>query len=583
MHAPRHITYLAAAALAVAPACGNGAPGGPESPPAGSAPVTAGTASADRAPAAPRDPAMDRQLTASAEAYAAYEQGVALSTTLPVQAAARFRRALGLDPAFAPAGYRLALVSTMLSHEAEARRGIDAALAAKEHLPDPYRTAAVPLSHFIQGAFDLANASLDDALAANPSDPDLHYLAGMLASCSCEYFDPDETIAHLELAIDGGLDTPFVRDRLMDAYELKGMTNYALNKANERLATHPDMIEAISEVGRVRIARGEYADAIEAADEVVRRGEDVFVQGLAPAFLLTGQHEQIAAMYDPDTQHDSAAANLITHLHAGLNDVYMGRFSSAERHFERGAEFAPAPWESNRKALFYLLAGRVRAVQGRHREAASALEAAQQAGGAQPVLEYALGLNHLQSGEPALAQRVVNRLAKESHRSRPGWTEPWRRLMVGEMALASGQATRAVDDLRDAWNLERPLAVDCVVSHADAYFLDALGRAYLAARRPEDALQAFEQIRALGIRGLNEPVITVMALYYSGAALDSLGRKQEARRRLMQFVYLWGKADSAASRGGGRAQPPQNALGGLSRGPWSFMLYWTPFVKSCSS
>jgi len=543
MKAAPQVTYLAVAMLALEPGCGGSPPESPASPVEVAAP--SGEAAATGAPpAARRDPMLDRDLTASAEAFAAYREGVGLSYSVPMQALARFRKALDLDPEFAPAAYRLALVSTMVAREGDAQRGVAAAIAGKTRLPDPYRTAAVPLSWFVGGAFDLANATVAEALGKYPDDPDLHYLAGMLASCSCEYFDPDAVIAHLERAVDGGLDTHLVRGRLMDAYEMKGMTNWSLSRANERLALHPDLLDAISEVGRARIARGEYADAIEAADEAVRRGEDVFAQGLAPAFLLTGQHEQIAAMYDPEMERtNSASANVLTHLHAGLNDVWMGRFSTAEEHFERGAEFVPAPWDRSRKALFYLLAGRVRSVQGRHKEAASAFEAAEQASGSEPVLEYAIGLNHLQAGSPTMALRVVNRLAKENHRSRPGWTEPWRRLMIGEIALAGGEATRAVEDIRDAWNLERPLATDCIVAHSDAYFLDALGRAYLAARRPEDALQAFEQIRALGIRGLYQPEISVMALYYSGAALDSLGRAQEARRRLLQFVYLWSKAD----------------------------------------
>ncbi|HET9481334.1 MAG TPA: tetratricopeptide repeat protein, partial [Candidatus Polarisedimenticolia bacterium] len=206
----------------------------------------------------------------------------------------------------------------------------------------------------------------------------------------------------------------------------------------------------------------------------------------------------------------------------------------------------PSAWEKSQRARFLLLLGRLHWLEGRHREAGAALRSAIDEGGPEGVLEYALGMNHLAAGEPDLASRAAYRLGQERHESRPGWTEPWRLLLVGEVALAAGDVAPAIEQFRSAWRLESPLAIDCIAGHSDAYFLDALGRAHLAGGRHGEALAAFDQILALGIRGLHQPEIVVPALYRSALALEALGRRPAAAERLRRFVRLWGSAQPAS-------------------------------------
>ncbi|HEY3177023.1 MAG TPA: hypothetical protein VGK94_14810 [Candidatus Polarisedimenticolia bacterium] len=497
-------------------------------------------------PPAPRDYHLDRDLTASAEAFKAYAEGVDLSRRLPVQAAARFRRAVMLDPGFAPAHYRLAMAGLLLSRRDEAAAEIKAAMDNQERLPEPYRSVAPVLQHFAAGAFDLVVAALPDALARQPFDPDLHYLAGVTCASSCDHFDPNGAVEHFEQVLSADPGHAPARAALMAAYAMKGMNDWWLSRAMEYQSVNPQLSEAVAEVGKVRTARGEYGDAIEVADEILRRGEDVYALGLAPAFILAGHNKQVADMWDPEMERrNSPAANMLTHLHAGINDVWLGRFDKAVQHFERGAEFLPGPWERSGRALFLLLLGRTHALTGRAREADAAFEAAQQVAGQRPVLEYCLGVNKLRSAPAAEAERVARRLGQEVRVSQPGWNEPWRRLLLGEIALAAKEPTRAIDEFRQAWQLEKPLATDCIVQYTDAYFLDALGRAYLAAGKAQDALAAFDQIRALGVKGLNQPEIVVLALYRSGRALQLLNRGGEARARYRQFLNLWGEGEGA--------------------------------------
>jgi len=513
-----------------------------------SAPSSAPPAGAPPAASLPeiRDVRLDRDMTGSQEAFDVYEEGRRLFDTLPVQAAARFRRAAFLDPGFAPAQYRLAVASIVNSRQADARAAIQAAARSQDRLPEPYRSGLTVMTHFIDGSFDLADATMREALARQPADADLRYLAGTMNSQVCDYFDPNGIIENFEKVLAVEPDYPGARTALMEGYEMKGMLDWVLSRAQQSRSRDPRPAGSAAELGRARIARLEYGDAIEAADELLRRGEDVLGSGLAPAFILTGHFDQLTAMYDPEMERtNSMEANVTTHLHAGINDVWQGRWQSAISHFERGPEFLPAPWEKSMRARFLALLGRVESLVGRTTEADKAFEAGQTSAGPQPVLEYMLGLNMLKAGRLTDAQRAVHRLSQESRPSLPGWNEPWRLLLAGEVALAAGDAPRALDSFREAWRLEEPLALDCIVGHPEAYFLEALGRGYLEARRPQDALQAFERIRALGPRGLHQPEVAILAHFYSARALEALERQPEAAARYGQFLKLWGGSEPA--------------------------------------
>lgn len=503
-------------------------------------------------------------MTASPEAFKVYSEGLQLVDRLPIQAAARFREAARIDPRFAAAQYRLAMADVLASRQGEAQEAIQLAGRNQDRLPEPYRSTLEVAARFIDGAFDLAMASMKDALARQPSNADLHYMAGTIAARVCDYFDPNSVIEHYEQVLAVEPEYPGVRPVLMEAYEMKGMHDWLLSRAQENQSRNPQRPEAIAEMGRARITRGEYGDAMEAADEIARRGEDLFALGLAPAFILTGHYEQIASMYDPEMERtNTSQANVLTHLHAGINDVWLGRFARAVTHFDRGAEYVPAAWEKSSRARFFLLLGRTQSLVGRTREANAAFEAAEMAAGPQPVLEYALGLNLLAAGSREDAERVVHRLGQESRPSQPGWTEPWRFLMTGEIALAAGDASRAVDSFREAWRLEEPLALDCIVGHTDAYFLDSLGRGFLALKQPADSLQAFDRIRSLGMKGIHQPEIAVRAQYYSGRALEALGRRSEALARYRQFVKLWGGAETPPPEVADAKARLQGAVGGI--------------------
>jgi tetratricopeptide (TPR) repeat protein len=223
--------------------------------------------------------------------------------------------------------------------------------------------------------------------------------------------------------------------------------------------------------------------------------------------------------------------------------VWEGRFAQAARRFERGAESARAPWRRAEGARFFLLLARVRSLAGRHAEAVAALQAAQRVAGNQPVLEYLRGLSALSAGQPEEAARAVYRLGHEMRRERAGWTEPWRLLLEGELALARGDAATAAPLVAEAWRLASARPQDCVGVTIEAYFLDAVGRVALASGRPQEALEAFDRIGALGARALHQPEIVVLSLHRSGRALEDLGRGAEAAERYRRFLARWGEAD----------------------------------------
>lgn len=285
--------------------------------------------------------------------------------------------------------------------------------------------------------------------------------------------------------------------------------------------------------------RGEHREAMEAADELIRAGEDVYAHGLAPAFILSGEHELLASMYDAEREGTSTPrVNALTHLHAGINEVWRGRMERAAGHFARGPEFLAAPWRAGHAAMLDLLRARVLALMDRTQEAAMALREAAQAAGERPVLGWAEGVLAIRSGDRPGAARTLARMP-------PG--DPWTGLLAGEIALAEGRPSEGDALVRGAWERARGAPPDCVVGAVDAWFLDAVGRAGLAAGRAEEAVAVFRSLRDLGARGLRAPDLAVMALYHSGRALESAGRPGEAAAAYAAFLRLWEQAGVEAS------------------------------------
>ena len=435
----------------------------------------------------------------------------------------------------------LGISAIAASRPEEAASALERVRSAKADLPGPKRAAADAATALLEGDTTAAWETLDEALRQWPDDPELNLLTGFAAGVTCPNFDPNEVRDHLEAALAGGLSSPEIRSMLQQSYEMTGLHNWSLTRALENLAGHPEQTAAIAEVGRARLARGEYGDALLAADDVVRAGADVFAQGLAPAFILSGRFDEIAAMYDPDSESSSGAdANVLAHLHAGIDEVWRGHLPRAAMHFERGPEFLVGGWQSSRRALFFVLLSRVHLLMGRHQEAVAGLEEARRQEPSEPIIEYLLGAAQLAAGNEEEAEKWIEALAVERRRGQPGWSAPWERLLTGEIALAQGDVAAAIAAFRDAWDMQMHIGIDCITGHVEAYYLDALGRAYLAAGRPEDALGEFEQILALGVRGLHQPEIAVLAHYRSGAALQALGRDEDGRRHLERFLGSWG-------------------------------------------
>ena len=493
--------------------------------------------------ATPRDTNLDRPLTASPDAFRQYEEGAALQHADPVEAMKLLQGAARLDPAFAPAHYRMAVAALLADAPSAGVPAIRAARDAAERLPEPYRTAAEPAALFLEGSFDLLAQRLPEALRIHPGDPDLHLLAGMLAACSCDHFDPTRTARHMKVVLEANPESVPARRMMVEAAGLLGVS---VPFPSRHPAGHVALRRVAAEQGRQSLWKRDIAGAMKAVDEVLRLGGDVPGEGLGPAFILSGDHDGLRALDDSEMEPlRSVGGNVIARLHAGINEMWSGRFGQAASLFERGAEYARAPWQRRDAARLLLLVGRARVLAGRTQEGIGAIEAALRLAPNQGMLHHALGMAELARGDAVAASGAARRLAHEMRRGEPGWTEPWRLLLEGEIALAGGDAPGAVERIRQARRLAGDHPVDCVAGPADAWFLDALGRAALAAGTPAVALEAFDGIIALGPGALNQPDLAVGAIYRSGLALELLGRSAEAAGRLREYLKLWGQSDGA--------------------------------------
>ncbi|MGH9868875.1 MAG: hypothetical protein ACREAA_12010 [Candidatus Polarisedimenticolia bacterium] len=439
------------------------------------------------------DLSAERALAASPAAFEAYQQGASLASADPAAALSLFRKAATLDASFAPARYRLALAAVLVDDDREATPAIRAALEAGDRLPEAYRTAARPLGFLVDGDFARMPEALGAAQASHPDDPDLHLMAA-LAARSCEQFDPASVIEHAAAVLRTAPEDVAAGGLLIEA---AGMLDRPLAEAG---LPAPGNAAA---AGQAALWRGDFDAAIEAVDEVLRAGGDVLAAGLAPAFILTGDPAQVRAMDDSEMEpHRTTTGNATALLHAGINEMGDGQLTLAAELFERGAEYARAPWRRAEAAGLLLLAARARRLEGRGAEEASAIQAARALVGKLGIVEHALALSRLAAGDPAGAAAIAAGLDAE---------DPWRRLVEGEIALAGGDTRQAVEAVQAAWAMKRASPADCVAVRADAIFLDALGRALLAAGRTAEAKDAFGQVTRLGMRGLRQPDLMARA------------------------------------------------------------------------
>jgi tetratricopeptide (TPR) repeat protein len=486
--------------------------------------------------------ALAKELTSSVEAYRAHLRGELRANRLDFLGAVReFQEAVRLDPEFALAQYRLALFSSALGDQSQAREAADRALALVEKLPVASRDLVRAGSHFFKGAYSQAIPFLESVLAKNPENTDALYLLSEIYVHSAR--DADLSLAtalHQRLyALDP--DYPIIW------YELSLFS--ALQGEREKANAVLDAWESREPAGVSEIRA--FLAAVDGRPEEALRLSSPSAGVLSP--LLYGQFAILASDWkrarDTVSQEYGEGWLRAWQLRNRAEFLtYRGAFDAAvtaygEAALATGSEVrddwvagVPASALLSRAELLLLKGD----VEGAKAETKRALAR-------QPLSVrnlYFAGRLAVRNEDIPLAMSYLQTMNEVLATARGSATRIYRDALEGEIALARGETEKARSafekvvqsgEVQSDWG--------AYFSSAGALFRDGLARTYLAEGEKEKAAEALEGLLHSGYERLSLPVLYVQALYKLGILKRELGDEPASRKYLESFLEHWGKAD----------------------------------------
>ncbi|WP_242337611.1 MULTISPECIES: tetratricopeptide repeat-containing serine/threonine-protein kinase [Anaeromyxobacter] len=453
--------------------------------------------------------------TGSFEAYAHYFRGEqAQDATRYQEALQEYRAALGVDPDFALASYRIAYLGEFTGLDAAARRAaIDAAVRGASRVPEKERLLIEAWKAHVDGDEEQAHDLYARAVAAYPQDKEVLYLAGDL------YFhdgDSSQALALFERALE--LD-PIWEPALMhvtDALARLGRIDEMLTRSRSWVEKAPGGA-SYRALARAEMSSGRFEEGERDARRAFELDGNIFSRiTLAEALDLSERHGESEALVRPVAERAEASPDRAKAAAALASSLaYQGRRREAFEVIDRFAAHATSPSEPTLR-LLHLLGEEP---QDAAREEARRLAAS---GWRWEGLPSVLAL----TGDLQAARAQARALP-------PG---PSRALYEGAAAWRGGDPERA-----------RALLRPLLLSPGRGGDL-AIGATWIAA---SVALESHHDEEAIGeLRALRQrpggPARSWMyprSFYLEAVALDRLGQRTSARECLDHLLALLHGAD----------------------------------------
>ena len=273
------------------------------------------------------------------EAYLYGKQRMALrSRTSLSESLEHFRKAVDLDPDFAPAYLGIADAVLLLNYgghlpldEAlrEAGPAIQKAIGLDEGFGAAY--ASLGLMRSLQGDVRAAESALSRAIALDPNNAKAHHWYGDLLIYGLG--DPGAAIPMLQKARRLDPLSPVITVTLGEAYSTSGNLAEGLRYFREALEIDPEFISAFNFMGLGYLSLGDVEMAAYWLEEAANRAPDEFRANFALAFLYRARDDEERAV---------ALARRLQAMQPG-NNISLVTMVSFDR-FEEAIEFAAIDW-----------------------------------------------------------------------------------------------------------------------------------------------------------------------------------------------------------------------------------------------
>ena len=483
--------------------------------------------------------------TSSIEAYRLYAEGIYLHERhREKEAAALFEKAIGVDPAFAVAYAKLAVVTGNMG---------------RFDLRDKYAAQALKLSerltprerYYIEGYYySNRPQTIERAIAAYQQCVNLD--AGHQAcrhNLALQYQNLGripEAIEHYQQLVRRGSTLAITYQQLSETLFAMGEGERALELVTAFLKRNPETAAAYTAHSSILLGMDRPAEAVRGYAQAMLLDPTNMEAPLGRGIAQIMRDDWVAAGEVADAlwkSSDQTARWFGARIHH-QSSLFRGRGADALLWAERTASAYTSP--GVRSAVGRISMANTLLAQGRPdlalKATSQALADVKGRGsemGALSTQVRALSAAGRQSDASA-ALATLTSLANPLAPNRDGRLV---NLTRGLAALARADANSAIRPLEEAAATLSPRS-DFILGGAPHVIIwAALGQAYFEAGRIAEALPWFEKVATAGVERVSQPVWYVRSFYYLGRAHEQQGNAAKAREAYRRFIGYWKDGD----------------------------------------
>lgn len=499
-------------------------------------------------PVSELDRGLEEVTTSSVEAYRYYSEGIDLHQRLKEQEAIpKLQKAVEIDPEFAMALAKLAVIHGNLQLSRDAAKYSQMALDRAAHLT-PRERMYVEAVHYSRNPATSARA-VDTYQTLIRLYPDHEAARNNLGVLAVHREDYDEAITQLEGLRRLGGEFPSTYAMLASSYARKGDFPRGVQVLEEYIRRFPANGEGPAMLSGMLVAMGRLDEGLAAAERGRALGAQETSLFAAPyaAGVLRKDWRAAEAAAQRLIAGPELFGRLIGWFARHAIALYRGNSSEAQGHLGRAVAIAPPIL----KGLVYLAQGDLHMDRGELGLARKAAEdALADVKGSPTELEALaqLALTLAVSGEQAAAteklsayRATVEKLQHPALQRALLYTE-------GEVALARRDAASAIDRFTkaEATLRPRPTADGEAGTHVTIWY--ALAQAHLAAGDRNAAARWFQKIVDNSVERIYDPVRFVRSHYFLAQIADQRRDTAKAKELYARFVEYWGDGDMDRER-----------------------------------
>ena len=491
---------------------------------------------------------IDRDLkevtTSSIEAYRYYAEGINLherGRELP--AVAPLEKAVDIDPNFALALMKLAVVHSNLGHSNLRRQFAERALQHVDRLTPRERYYIE--AYYYSDRTETIGKAIEAYRKGLELYPDAASSRNNLAFQYLQLERYDEAIREYEELRRRRFEFPGAYTSLSSAYAATGAFDKAQAVLDQFVQEHPDSALGYRGIGDVALVAGRLDDATNAYEHTLQLTPNAPLpqMGLHEIDLLRERWPEAIARAQKLAGASDSFSRALGGVALGTDAVFQGHLADGLRRIEATAA-GPGIAGSNESAVALNVAARWLLSTGQYAPALATAERALKDSASRSAEWDSLALiveAHGRLGHAAEAERVLQNLTAKAN-ALPSEREKRRVLLVtGILALQRHDADAAVRALTAAEQKLPVTAITPLPAHVPISF--AAGEAHLAAHHDSDAAVRFQKVIDAGELRAGSPIEFVRSLYYLGQISERRGDTDKARAFYRRFLQYWGNGE----------------------------------------